>query len=223
MPDQIKRILLVEGKNDLFVVGDLWKSNGLPEHYFEIEACGSDKGLLKKMKEYLSASEEGRPEKFGIILDADIQTASVRWDAIKMRLTTGNYASYANYTPPDNLDINGTIVLGSGKYPDIGIWIMPDNLSKGMLEDFLAKLAPEDAMEFAKQCVVDAKNKGFTTFKDVHQSKAEIHTYLAWQDEPGNPLGTSIAAKALNAKHPIVKVFIEFLKNLFSDNNGEIT
>ena len=222
MSVQAKRILLVEGKNDLHVVAHLWKSNELPERHFEIIECGSDNKLLDKLKELLSASEESRPEKLGVVLDADSQEASARLDAVKSILTMGSHSSYANYVLPDCLNDNGIIISGAGQYPDIGIWVMPDNLSRGMLEDFLAKLAPVDAMEFAKQCVKDAKNNGFATFKDVHQSKSEIHTYLAWQDEPGNPLGTSIAAKALNVEVPVAIEFIEFLKNLFSDNNGEI-
>lgn len=210
-----KRVLLVEGNTDLHVVAHLWKSHGLPERYFEITKCESDKKVLTRLKVLLSAAEEARPKKLGIILDADMQPASDRWNAIKGRLTTEEYSSYANYVPPDQLEVDGTILQGEGQYPDIGIWIMPDNLSKGMLEDFLAQLAPEDAMGFAKGCVTDAKSKGFSSFKDVHRSKAEIHTYLAWQDEPGNPLGISIDAKALDAHLPVAKQFVEFLKKLF--------
>lgn len=222
MPVQTKRILLVEGKNDLHVVAHLWKSHELLERHFEIIECGSDNKLLDRLKELLSASEEFRPEKLGVVLDADSQVASVRLDAIKNILTIGSHSSYANYMPPDCLNDKGIIISGAGKYPDIGIWVMPDNLSRGMLEDFLAKLAPEDAMDFAKQCVNNAKDSGFSTYKEVHQSKAEIHTYLAWQDEPGNPLGTSIAANALNAELPEATKFVEFLKTLFCDINGEI-
>jgi len=210
-----KRVLLVEGNTDLHIVAHLWKSHELPERFFDIRKCESDKKVLNRLKVLLSAAEEARPEKLGIILDADTQPASDRWDAIKDRLTTAEYSSYANYAPPDYLEADGTIVPGGGKYPDIGIWIMPDNLSAGMLEDFLADLAPEESMAFAKECVADAKDKGFSSYKSVHQSKAEIHTYLAWQDEPGNPLGISIDANALDAHLPVAKQFIGFLKKLF--------
>jgi len=36
------------------------------------------------------------------------------------------------------------------------------------------------------------------TFIPNHKSKAVIHTYLAWQNEPGMPLGQAITARALN-------------------------
>ena len=220
METKSKKILLVEGKTDLHVVAHLWKSHGLPEKYFHIEACGSDKELLASLRAFLSAPEEGRPKQLGIILDADTRDASARWDAIKNCLAKGSYAPYANYMPSEDLSSAGTLIEGSGKYPNVGVWIMPDNLSAGMLEDFLAQLAPAEAMEFAKKCVADAKDRGVSSFKDVHQSKAEIHTYLAWQDEPGNPLGISIDAAALDVHLPVVKEFIEFLKKLFEIEDG---
>ena len=218
MSDQPK-VLLVEGATDLHVVAHLWKSYGLPERYFEINECGSDEKLLIELEALLSASEDARPEKLGIILDADNQDASSRWDAIKNRLNSGSYSSFANYELPDQLNPNGTIVSGAGKYPDIGVWIMPDNLSQGMLEDFLAQLAPEEAMILAKECVDKAVEEKVSSFKKAHRSKAEIHTYLAWQDEPGNPLGISIDAKALDTNLPDAKAFIQFLKDLFEMEN----
>ncbi len=205
MPSE--RILLVEGNDDFHVIVHLWKVHGLPEKHFDAIDCESSEKLLLDHFE-LRLMESTPPKILGIILDAD-ENPSSRWDAIKNRLIKAGYRELP--TQPDG---KGTIIEQNG-LPKIGVWIMPDNLSKGMLEDFLAQLAPEEAMEFAKGCVADAKGKGFSSFRDVHQSKAEIHTYLAWQDEPGNPLGISIDAKALDAHLPVAKQFIQFLKSLF--------
>lgn len=205
MPSE--RILLVEGKDDLHVIVHLWKAHGLPERHFDAIDCESSDKLLR---DHLEArlKESTPPKIIGIILDADEKPSS-RWEAIKNRLIEVGYNELSSL-PAEK----GTIIEQNG-LPKIGVWIMPDNLSKGMLEDFLAHLAPEEAMGFAKECVADAKEKGFSSFKGVHQSKAEIHTYLAWQDEPGNPLGISIDARALDAHLPVAKEFVEFLKKLF--------
>jgi len=56
---------------------------------------------------------------------------------------------------------------------------------------------------------------GRTSFIDNHHSKAVVHTFLAWQDEPGMPLGQAITAKALDGNKPLAHNFSEFLKNLF--------
>ena len=93
---------------------------------------------------------------------------------------------------------------------------MPNNPNSGMLEDFLIKMADQNAVSVALQCVETAKNKGVTTFKDAHFSKSLIHTYLAWQDEPGKPFGQSITAHALKPNTEIANIFVEWLKELFS-------
>ncbi|MCK4564199.1 MAG: hypothetical protein KAU94_05975 [Verrucomicrobia bacterium] len=185
----------------------LWEAHGLPKKHFEAIDCKSaDKLLRDHFEPRLKGSCP--PTVLGIILDAD-ENPSSRWDAIKNRLLKAGYKEL-----PTHPDKKGTVIEQNG-LPKIGVWIMPDNLSKGMLEDFLAQLAPEDAMGFAKGCVADAKDKGFSSFKDDHQPKAEIHTYLAWQDEPGNPLGIFIDANALDVHLPVAKEFVEFLKKLF--------
>ena len=52
-------------------------------------------------------------------------------------------------------------------------------------------------------------------YKFVHRAKAKIHSYLAWQDEPGKPMGTSITAHVLNPDCPNGQMFLNWLKKLF--------
>jgi len=52
-------------------------------------------------------------------------------------------------------------------------------------------------------------------FSDLAKPKAVIHTWLAWQEEPGKPLGTAITAKYLDAGVPEVNDFINWLRQLF--------
>nr|VFK22312.1 MAG: hypothetical protein BECKLPF1236B_GA0070989_13031 [Candidatus Kentron sp. LPFa] len=99
--------------------------------------------------------------------------------------------------------------------PTIGIWFMPDNNLNGMLEDFCRQLAVANAIGCAERCVYQAKRDGYATFIDSHESKAVIHTFLAWQDRPGMPLGQAITARSLNPSQPIAKKFIDFLQSLF--------
>lgn len=46
-------------------------------------------------------------------------------------------------------------------------------------------------------------------------SKAVIHTYLAWQDEPDRPLGQAITKQALRPQTDIAVRFTDWLKALF--------
>jgi hypothetical protein len=47
-------------------------------------------------------------------------------------------------------------------------------------------------------------------------SKANIHTWLAWQEEPGKPMGQAITAKYLNPKSKQAELFVNWLRALFA-------
>nr|VFJ51230.1 MAG: hypothetical protein BECKDK2373B_GA0170837_103228 [Candidatus Kentron sp. DK] len=152
-------------------------------------------------------------ETISVVLDADNPDLQGKWDAIKGRLEKEGYTIPAVPNPA------GTILRDKnkpGNKPTIGIWLMPDNDLSGMLEDFCGQLATPAAIEYAQDCVHRARENGFATFMDNHESKAVLHTFLAWQDKPGMPLGLAITARALNPNQPVAERFVSFLKSLFT-------
>ena len=120
----------------------------------------------------------------------------------------------AGYNVPGTPNREGTILTEEGM-PTIGIWLMPDNQVDGMLEDFCIRLAPEASVAYANRCVIEAHNGGHSTFTNTHTAKATIHTYLAWQNEPGMPLGLAVTARALDPGQPIAAAFHNFLLRLY--------
>jgi hypothetical protein len=50
----------------------------------------------------------------------------------------------------------------------------------------------------------------------VDHAKALIHTWLAWQKEPGQPMGQAITAKALQSDTAIAAKFVDWLNQLFN-------
>ena len=52
-------------------------------------------------------------------------------------------------------------------------------------------------------------------FKEAHVAKARIHTWLAWQEEPGKPLGQAITKKFFDSSAPQAQQFIDWIRNLF--------
>lgn len=200
------RLLLVEGADDFYVISELCEAGKLPEN-FMIFDCGSDEDVLNALNTLLLRSE--LPEIIGVVIDADKPDVRTRWQSIRDKLQ--NYP----YILTDEPERDGTIVEAIEDMPRLGFWLMPNNVDPGMLEDFCRQLAPDDAIAFAEHCVIEAKEKSFATFRDVHQSKAVVHTYLAWQNEPGNPLGLSIKTKVLKPKIEIAKTFTNWLQRLF--------
>ena len=94
---------------------------------------------------------------------------------------------------------------------------MPDNRLIGMLEDFLVRLIPDDSRhlyELARNCVAEAKRNG-APFKDVHERKAEIHTWLAWQDPPDLRLHEAVKHTVLRAGRAESRTFVNWFRSLF--------
>ena len=201
------KVLLVEGNNDCHVVMSLCAAHTVPQT-FGIYQCGSDTGVLKRLNALIIRPNP--PQIIGVMLDADNPSITGRWDSIRNKLT------HYSYPFPQNPDSDGTVIQGTLDEPKLGFWLMPNNQDSGMLEDFCAELAEPSSLAFARECVEQASSRGITTFKAVHRSKAVIHTYLAWHDEPGYPLGRAITTQALRPHTDIAVKFTNWLTNLFA-------
>jgi hypothetical protein len=94
---------------------------------------------------------------------------------------------------------------------------MPNNEGAGILEDFVSFLVPPDAAPLwkqAKNCVkkIPLEQRRFPA---SHHIKAEVYTWLAWQAEPGRPLGVAIRAKYLDAEALHARKLVAWLRQLF--------
>ena len=198
-----QRVLLVEGPDDCHVVMALCAEHQIPET-FGIFSCDNYEQVLIRANALTLSSE--RPTHIGILVDADTPNARARWTALQAKLKS--------YSFPPEPGRQGTI-LGGGTLPLLGVWIMPDNNSAGMLEDFLLATLDKETVAITRELVASARCSGITTFKDCHSSKALIHSYLAWQDEPGAPLGLSVTKRNLRPDTEGARQFTDFLRRLF--------
>ena len=93
----------------------------------------------------------------------------------------------------------------------------PDNKMQGMLETFLAYLIDEGSQEiwqFAQNATMEAKVQG-AVFQDTHSDKANIYTWLAWQNPPGRQLHQAVIEHILNPNHANAQKFVAWFKNLY--------
>ena len=105
----------------------------------------------------------------------------------------------------------------NGRGQRLGVWIMPDNRSVGTLETLLKKLVRAESnavLEHAVKSCNDSKTHG-APFKKVHEEKAHVFTWLAWQDEPGRNLNTVDFANVFDPKSSHAQPFIAWLLKLF--------
>jgi len=198
--------LLVEGKDDLFVVCSLLEHYQVPE-VFKIKPKDGITNLLETLDVELEESELAR---LGILVDAD-QDLAARWQALIERLRRFGYT-----TAPQELDPLGTIIV-QHDLPVVGIWVMPDNHLPGALEDFVGFLVPETETPLWERAgrIVDDIPPEERKFPPAQRSKAHMYTWLAWQEEPGKPMGTAITARYLDPDVAEAGVFIAWIRRLF--------
>jgi hypothetical protein len=204
---KFKRRLLVEGKDDKHVVWGLCESYGMPQTFDVEDAEGVDP-LLDLVSVQLRGSGI---ERVGVVADADSEVAS-RWASIRDLLRTSGYEDV-----PVAPKADGTILVQEGK-PVVGVWLMPDNTTTGMLEDFIASLIPAgDALLSRAAVTIDSIPAEERRFSAVHRSKALVHTWLAWQEHPGSPMGQAIGKRDLDAQAPQAQRFVTWLRRLMVD------
>ena len=208
-----RKKLLVEGGTDKRVIpylmeanGVVWEAAGQPVVY--IEPYGAVEELMKSGVIGAKLRASGL-ESLGVIVDAN-GDAQGRWSQIRNRCR-----EQFDDLPAEMPRMGLNVVHPSG--PKFGVWIMPDNHFSGMLEDFLARLIPDDLQrlyEIAGACVAEAKRNG-APFKEVHRTKAEVHTWLAWQDEPGKQLHQAVHHRVLDPEMPESQPFVNWFREVF--------
>lgn len=211
MKTKIQSVLLVEGKDDQHVVWSLMEHYQVPEVFKVIDCDGID-NLLQELS--LRLTTPTMHKSIGVVMDADVNLQA-RFDSFCSILSkTGKY-DLSQMAP----QAGGTVIAPVDEnYPVIGLWLMPDNRSNGMLEDFVMTLADGDdeLMKEADTVLNSIEAKKINRYTSVHRSKAKIHTFLAWQEEPGKPMGQAITAKVLDAEATSAKVFMEWTKQVFA-------
>ena len=207
------RKLLVEGTTDQQVIPYLMEANGVdwpdpPDDPVHIYDYGSASEILKPETAEAELGASGL-EALGVVIDAD-GDASARWD--EFRASWGSeFRDLPNQIPPEGLDVF------HARGPRLGVWIMPDNRLQGMLEDWLVGLIPDDSStlyKLAQGCVAEAKREQ-AAFRDVHKRKAEVYTWLAWQDPPGLQLHEAVNHSVLDPNRQETGPFVNWFRTLF--------
>jgi hypothetical protein len=197
--------MIVEGPEDAHVFTHLLRVYHLDTHVTIQQKEGID-NLIESLEVELKRRAETR---LAIVVDADIDIAS-RWQAVRHRLLHAGYSSI-----PLHPDPRGTILKQDGK-PTVGIWLMPDNTVSGMLEDFVSLLIPaNDALRPIAEASVKQAIAVERRFPETQVIKANIHTWLAWQEEPGKPMGLAITKRYFDATSAHAQQFIDWLRRLF--------
>ena len=209
------RRLLVEGRDEQRLIPYLVEENGIPwgetraDAIVDIVEFDGVENLLKPgtIEAELKSSNISQ---LGILLDAD-ENLTERWAAVRTRCIQ----AFPNL--PNELPTTG-LVKENESGLRLGVWIMPDNQSSGMLETFLTFLVPSQSDGVYAHAVssVEAARKCGAPCRDAHLDKAKIHTWLAWQDPPGRQLHKAIKERILAPESKNAQLFMRWFKELYA-------
>lgn len=167
---------------------------------------------LNKLIEQVSV---GKITRLGIIVDADQE--SVKSGIKKTKLDLQTILQPHGYTL--NNANHGLVATNNDGLIDIGIWIMPDNIVDGTIENWIENLVHEkesELFQYSKKCVANLKTNNLQKFKDSRVIKAELATWFAWQKSPGYGLDFFFDEPLIDQNSPIYKNFSEWFKKTFS-------
>ena len=208
------KVLLVEGNEDKRVIPQLVEAAGIlwaPNRTQIVDIVPFDGvDALLKPGEIETQLKRSRLTALGVLVDAD-ESASGRWDSIRARIVE-HYPNAPTIMPPP-----GVVLRSAGK-PSFGAWVMPDNVNRGMLETFLMYLRPQGnqpLLDLSADIVSTAKSLG-APFSERHVDKAQIHSWLAWQEPPGRQLHNAIMEKMLTNQPRHLHAFIAWFRDLFA-------
>lgn len=220
----ISHVLLVEGQDDKHIVWHICKKDSvnfitrrdINNDMFvsltggQMEFLIRDKGSASELVSSIRLEiETSKRERVGILLDAD-ENIDARWKEIK------NQCSRAGIQIPDAPQRGGTIVAEKDNSPRIGIWLMPDNHSRGEIEDFALHMIPitdtvwRRSMNYIQR--IPLRDRRFDKMKT---DKAKVFAWLATRREPGR-IGASIGTGDLQTNGVLCHDFVGWITKLFS-------
>ena len=223
--DSSRFLLLVEGQDDQHFIQQLWN-----KHYYQKQSKSlfytnqkppfsilDKKGapsLISGITEEIDVPDR---EVLGILVDAN-GDPNEQWKKIAHELKTATKWPDVISEHPDPM---GTIInnfkIGKSKRElRIGVWLMPDNESPGELEDFAAKMVPDDdpIWPSSKAYIANIPEKD-RKFDCNKTQKAELFAWLATRKEPGR-MGAAIGADDLTLDNKPSETFLKWLSDLFN-------
>ena len=207
-PQATDPILVVEGQNDRHVIRHLCE-RAAPALTFGIRDYQGVDNVVSRIRAYVNSPD--RPA-VGFVLDADDDPNHI-W-----RRVAGQLESAApGIPPPAGPNPDGVIIPEDAAtgHPRIGVWIMPDNVAPGELENFVERMIPSgDPVWPLSQRYIDYIPAEHRKFASGKRLRAQIHAWLAAREDP-RQMGLAIGANDLAVDGALARLFLNWLARLF--------
>ena len=202
-----RHLLYVEGSDDEHAIRHLLIRRGFDPQ--DLPCFENLEGKQRVLEAIDIAVGVGTGKSLGFVMDAN-DSPQDTWRAVTARLKK------VGVQVPKEIPEGGFVGESKDYGARVGVWLMPDNRKTGALEDFLRDLIEEADPLFihAKDSAREAKQHG-ARYSERDYLKAVLHTWLAWQEEPGYPYGKAIKARYFGANSATGKRFINWFRNVF--------
>lgn len=194
-------LLLVEGSDEYRLIGILLRRLGLAERV-QIETYNGVASLQNFVNPAIDDGSLHRLGSFGIIRDAD-SSAGATFDSVCHHLD-----KFQLTKPP------GHGIFTSGQ-PRVGVYIMPDGKSNGMLEDLCLRSVVDHPAMACVDTYMECLGVQGVTLKNPSKSRA--HALLATYDDGAKRLGEAAESKSAplwNFDHSAFDELKSFLRAL---------
>ena len=200
------KILICEGKFDKYVIEEICRNHNIVDAFQIREGAGLEK-LLPQLS--IIIRESGLTH-LGIVMDTD-QDLAKRWSEVRGAIQRKN----SPYLLPMSLNTKGTVEIQTDQ-KRIGAWLFPNNQKAGTIENFIQTLVPPQDLlwQRAEACLRSIPLQE-QRFNATDFTKAHLHTWLCWQDEPPSSIGKALKAGVLDVNVPEALEFVQWIKTLF--------
>lgn len=215
-------VLLVEGASDVDFFRALLPSLGLrmavkvspPRDYGFGNTVTVVPELIPALVKQLDTSMISR---LAIVVDADHDSGGgfePRWKQLTAVLKEHGYRCPER--PPTEPN-RGSIFLHDDGLPEVGLWLLPDHQSNGMLEDLILSSAGRSAEQSALIEHAKATIRGLphTLFSSHQRGKAVTYSWLSYQARPAIGLSAPIRAGLVDRAQEPLRGLCDWLVRVF--------
>lgn len=217
-----ENLLLVEGESDrsffeqVFTLLNLRASIHVAPPRDVGGRFNTKEGLLNHLPILLAQLADGRLKRLSVVLDADFVANS----ALGFSRTCGRIETQLNEhgfelvkSAPQH---HGLVFRHTDGLADLGVWIMPNNRDDGSLEDLLHACVNPNELALFQHAQKAVKTVTSPKFRPTHITKAELATWLAWQQHPGRGVHHALQEGLFDVACPSFVGLTDWLRRIFS-------
>jgi hypothetical protein len=233
---QHTRLLIVEGESDRSFFEALLRRLKLDVAIHvvvprDLSATPNDptrntkQGVIKRLDSQVRRLATGHLLALGVVIDAD-QPTQGGFEAT--RTLVAKALALHGFDAPVSSGQGGLLATHPDGLPPVGLWVMPDNIHPGTLEDWIIRCRHpgETTLWQHAQQAIDTLPGGPRFNPTTRRAKADVATWLAWQAAPGEERYTLVNSLSgnqplLDETAPLFRDLCNWLRQVFSSDSPE--